>query len=950
MTRSMLLLGMSGLTYAGAASAQQTSLPDAAAAQPAPADVAGQDIVVTGIRESLERAAEIKQDAPQVVDSIVSQDIGKFPDPTTAAALQRVPGVQVSVSQSNEIGNVKIRGLGDIMTTLDGREIITGTGRQFSLEDLPADALARVDVVKTNTADMIEGGVAGTIDLELNKPFNFRKATIVASARGTYGLKADKLDPQFNLLATKTWHSGIGDIGVLLNGSWSQTHYNHPRTREGVRRSGETFPPPGSTVNPMPFSIPGALIPNVVESHSNYGEYRRPEVNGSIQWQASDHLQVYADGLYTGYRSKSQWSLANAQLFMPGTSVSDVELSDQCITARSKPNGQSPLPSVDADGNATLPPFEVQQLCALKSATFSNVVSEQKTYTYDNRTDGWLGALGAKYDTDTAHVKGEVSYQRSIAKNSTFQVVLGQRIPTFDYTATGHGAVVDTPGDPYLSTDRLVFAEGLDQDYNKSKGSLFQGRVDSSLDIDSSVLSKFQFGVRYSDHKAEYQQAIVNTKAPGGVIGAATEDTAIRVVDSGLPDDFLSTMPGVPDFAGGEGALVPNPKYLRTLDGRNAVREFYGLADGDPAYQAQRRFYADEKTLATYVQLGYKVELGGDMVLDGLVGVRPTRTRRTMQGSSVITVPKNGDTPAHTEIVPLSSHTTETDILPNASARLRLGGGLQLRATYAETLRRPDFGSLNPGLTYALSTNPNLLNSGSAGNPDLRPEKSESYDASLEYYFKHGFAAVAVYKRDITGRIVSASAVESIGGIDYAISRPRNLGAAELKGVEVSGQMFFDFLPGVFSGLGVMGNFTYADSKVEGSTDRLAGLPLQGVSKYNYTAGLLFEKAGISGRLVYTYRSKYYDGDATGGLGTRELVDVSRADDANYNPLLLNYVKPAGRLDFGLSWDVSDSLRFDVGGTNILGNKYQGYYNDPGITQEYRYDDTTYTFGVRVRL
>lgn len=951
MTRSMLLVGISALTYASAAAAQQVPAGQAASPQPESAAApAGQEIIVTGIRESLERAAEIKRDAPQVVDSIVSQDIGKFPDPSTAAALQRVPGVQVSVSQSNEIGDVKIRGLGDIMTTLDGREIITGTGRQFSLQDLPADALARVDVVKTNTADMIEGGVAGTIDLELNKPFNFRKPTIVASARGTYGIKADRLDPQLNLLATKTWHTGIGDIGVLLNGSWSQTHYNHPRTREGVRRSGETFPPAGSTTNPMPFSIPGALIPNVVESHSNYGEYQRPEVNGSVQWQANDHLQIYADGLYTGYRSKSQWSLANAQLFMPGTSVSDVELSDQCITARSKPNGQSPLPSVDANGNPTLPYFHVQHLCALSSATFSNVVSEQKTYTYNDRTDGWLGALGAKYDSDNAHVKGEVSYQRSIAKDSTFLVALGQRIPTFKYTAdTGHGAAVETPGDPYLSTDNLVFDEGLDQDYNRSKGTLFQTRLDSTLDIDSSVLSKFQFGARYSDHKAEYQQAVVNTPAPGGVIGSDTEDKAIRVIDSGLPDDFLSTMPGVPNFAGGKGALVPNPNYIRTLDGRNAVREFYGLPDGDPAYQPQRRFYANEKTLAAYAQLGYKVNLGGDMVLDGLVGVRPTRTERTMEGSSVITIPATATEPKHTEIVPLSRNTTDTDILPNASARLRFGGGLQVRATYAETIRRPDFGSLNPGLTYALSTNPNLLNSGSAGNPDLSPEKSESYDASLEYYFKHGFAAVAVYKRDITGRIVSASAVENIGGIDYSISRPRNLGAAELKGVEVSGQMFFDFLPGAFSGLGVMGNFTYADSKIEGS-DPLAGLPLQGVSKYNYTAGLLFEKAGISGRLVYTYRSRYYDGDATGGLGTRELVDVSRADDANYNPLLLNYVKPAGRLDFGLSWDVNKKLRLDVGGTNILGNKYQGYYNDPGITQEYRYDETTYTFGVRVRL
>jgi outer membrane receptor protein involved in Fe transport len=146
-----------------------------------------------------------------------------------------------------------------------------------------------------------------------------------------------------------------------------------------------------------------------------------------------------------------------------------------------------------------------------------------------------------------------------------------------------------------------------------------------------------------------------------------------------------------------------------------------------------------------------------------------------------------------------------------------------------------------------------------------------------------------------------------------------------------------------------MANFTYADTEVKGS-DRLAGLPLQGVSKYNYNVGLLFEKYGLSGRLVYTYRSKYYDADETGGLGIRPLEDESRAADLTYNPLLLNYVKPAGRLDLGLSWDMNERIRFDLGGTNILGNKYQGYFAERYLGNEYRYDETSYTAGVRFRF
>src|SRR3546814_6734076 len=103
------------------------------------------------MRSSLERAAEIKQNAVQVVDSIVAEDIGKLPDPTTAAALQRVPGVQVSNDRNNELSGVKIRGLSDISTTADGRAIFTTTGRAFDLKDLHAQALKRVDVFKSQT-------------------------------------------------------------------------------------------------------------------------------------------------------------------------------------------------------------------------------------------------------------------------------------------------------------------------------------------------------------------------------------------------------------------------------------------------------------------------------------------------------------------------------------------------------------------------------------------------------------------------------------------------------------------------------------------------------------------------------------------------------------------------------------------------------------------------------
>src|SRR3546814_13183327 len=138
----------------------QTAPPaEGSGADAAASEAQGGDIVVTGIRQSLSRAAEIKRESTAVVDSIVAEDIGKLPDLTTAPALQRVPGVQVVVGGNNEIVGARIRGLDDIVTTLNGREIFTGVGRGFSFQDLPAEALAGVDVYKSSSAERLEGGV-----------------------------------------------------------------------------------------------------------------------------------------------------------------------------------------------------------------------------------------------------------------------------------------------------------------------------------------------------------------------------------------------------------------------------------------------------------------------------------------------------------------------------------------------------------------------------------------------------------------------------------------------------------------------------------------------------------------------------------------------------------------------------------------------------------------------
>ena len=251
--------------------------PDSAAtATPAQDTTAatGADIVVRGIRSSLTKAEQIKRNSDNVVDSIVAEDIGKFPDPTTASALQRVPGVQVTVGDNNEIVGPIIRGLADIESTLNGREIFTGAGRGFAFQDLPAEALARVDVYKTSSANLLEGGVAGIIDLHIHKPFDFKKGlTVAGTLRGTYALNTEHagktINPTFGLLVSNHWDTGIGELGALVDLSYSRNQFNRPIAFDDNLRSG----------NHGPAGADGIAAPSAAGGLNQFGHYSRPQAN-----------------------------------------------------------------------------------------------------------------------------------------------------------------------------------------------------------------------------------------------------------------------------------------------------------------------------------------------------------------------------------------------------------------------------------------------------------------------------------------------------------------------------------------------------------------------------------------------------------------------------------------------------------------------------------------------
>lgn len=925
------LLGAASLTavFVSMPAVAQDATPPTAQETAEQADNPDGDIIVTGVRQSLERAAEVKRNAVQVVDSIVATDIGKLPDPTVAAALQRVPGIQVQNDRNNELSSVRIRGLTDILTTVNGREVVTTTGRGFDLQDVPAEALARIDAFKSQTADQIEGGVAGTLDLRLNRPFSFRDPTLVLTARQNYATIADASNPQFGILAAGKTDSGIGEIGALVNLTYSRAENIRSVTNLGERRySGGA-----------PLNTPGYLVPQVLRNMPDVGDVKRFQANAALQWQATPELQFYVDGLYTYFRSTTGFAGFNPQPFTNNSRISEITPSDYCFDARVNAGGTNPTLVNNANGTVGIQPFTVQRVCELKSARFDNVVINQNSSSEDITQKNKMVAGGAIFEQDRLKLTVDAAYQTSRSFLQNFNAEIGQRVPTvfveFDDN-DGPSFTID-PSIP-LSSTNLSLRNSINQNYTLGEGNLLQARADGEYEV-GGLLPKLRAGLRYAKRKAQFQEVRQTNTVQSigfGNIGTPTEANARLISSLPLSPDFLGVIGVAPRLNGGSAFLGVNPDYLRSERGRNELRALFRLPLRQPDFDPTKAFDAEEATYAGYVEGSYEIPLGS-LTLDGVIGTRLIKTERTISGFE-----RTGAT-----FSPIVAKTSDFDVLPSATARLKFGESFQTRLTYSRSMRRPDFASLNPSESLTLVGNVFLLNTGTRGNPDLRPQQSDSIDMTAEYYFPSGYVAVTGYYRSIKDRVVTSNTQETIDGLNYLISTPRNVGSVDLKGVEASAQYFFDFLPGALSGFGVQGAFTLADSKIKGD-DPLAGNPLVGVSKYNYTAGLLYDKKGLSARLIWTFRSKYINGDNTGGVALRPF-DPDRVNDA-YVPVFLSYVRPAGRLDFSVGYDVTDALRLDIGGTNILRNKTSIYWGDERVVFQLNGDETVYSIGARVKF
>lgn len=862
-------------------------------------------VTVQALRESLSSAQTIKQDSRMVVDSIVAEDVGKLPDNSVADALQRITGVQVAQGFQGETSSVVIRGLPNVATTLNGREIFSGVGRAFAFQNLPATAVKAVSVYKSSEASMLDGGIAGLVDMQLYRPLDFDGSRVAATVNDTHSHYADKNNPQGSLLLSNRWHTDAGEFGALLNVAASKQNYDYnavwgdyPKLLTGA--SGDPI-----------RSANGDLIsaPNGFGADYNIGKRKREEANYALQWKPNENTEFYVEGLYDWVSDDYNQPF----LFSFPTGAVDptsIGVSNHCYA-----------------NQQTGSPYYGQRICDANSGSWTgNTYAASSTQAHQEWGHDIQNSIGAKWHDGKLQLSTDFSWNSTSFHEQTFIVDTFLKGPvTTNWTGTqGDRTNWGLAGNPETNPANF-YLNGLFQTWNDQRGKQFAWRGDGNYDIAGDFFQYADFGLRYSDHKAEYVGSVeISTPPPGGtgdIPGNPNPDNQVIAV---FPNGYFSKQPST-------SALPVNwlsGNYNFLIDNADAIRTLYGLPTGLAPENPGRYYQIKEQAIAGYLQVGYGNDLFG-MPYDGLMGVRVERNLRRLNAYSF-----NAATGVYT---PISAGTNSPVYLPNVSFNLHMTDQLQLRLVAAKTITYPDFGQLNP----SLSLNPPTINrpgAASSGNPNLSPIKSTNYDASLEYYFApSSYISGSAFYRDIKGYIQNYVTDVTIGGQAYQLSSPQSAGSGHLDGAEVAFQQFFDFLPGPFNGLGVQLNYTY----IEGGTRSpqyiggpVAAAPLQNVSKNNGNAVLMYEKYGFSARLAYNYRSKFIDGF--------NAVNVAGVNDV---------IKPANQVDFALSYDINKNLTGVFNATNILGANLHQFFGD-GTTRprDIRYQDRTVGVGLRLKL
>lgn len=799
-------------------------------------------VVVTGKRASMMSAQDIKRDSADIIDAMVADEIHKLPDTSVTDALQRITGVQV-LRDRGEGAGVAIRGLTQMENTLNGREVFTaGSGRNVDFADYPSEMVSRIQVYKTGSAERIEGGVGGAIDLRTRRPFDFKGREVVGSARMIHGDLVKDAQPQFSLLASERWSGAGGQFGALVN----LVHQ-----KRAWREDQKTVSPPVARSDLLAGQTVAA--PGGISETTSLGKRERDAASLILEWRPAPGLELYAEASYARFltlQDSYQINVSASPTFVAGSPVLFPGTAD------------------------------------IQAVTWTNAPLSVLSFARDTVDRNRQAALGGSWRAGPWSFKGDVSHTNS--SNTLFfsGPFMAASVASFsqDVSSRVPGSVVS--GTNLLDPANLRYT-GVAYRARPFDGKLDAAQADAEYRFGEGFFDTLSAGLRYARRGAG--------NAPNLVFGDTTVSLpASAVPGASRPNPYPNIFPG--EGVPGIGSyLVGNLAAARDAA---ALRAAFGITAPLPTIGNPLGVWEiNETTQSAYVQTTFK---SGRLPLDGNAGVRAVRTRESVAGMR--TNPSDAATP-----VPIDVDSTYTDYLPSLNLRYRAAEGVYVRAAASKTITRPNFNELSPSLTLLPNPVTPANNQGAAGNPDLKPVRSDNLDLALEKYGANGTALTATaFLKRVDGFVSNVARPETHDGVQYQVTRPQNGLAARIKGVELGYLQFFDFVP-VLRGYGLQANYTFVDSDTPHVT--LGNIPLQNLSRNSANLIGIYENERISVRLAGNWRSKFLSSFST-VVGSTQPV----------------YTRGYGWLDASLTCRVGKHLSVAFEGSNLLRTVRSAYY------------------------
>jgi len=903
-----------------------------ALAQEDGADVAIEEITVTGIRRSLDVAADVKRDSEAIVDAITAQDIGLFSDNNIGEALSRIPGVLLE-REAGEGYRISIRGLGPryVRTTVNGRTALSASGgetgsgddaRGFTYNILPSEVITKATVSKSTMASQIEGGIGGTVDLGTTRPLAFRPDGddfyISGALRGTYNDLMEDTMYRGTLFLNNRFSE---NFGVFFAAVFDQADRIDNLAESQRLRTFDREYDAGTLVNGTPLAedtdIPVSHFSGVRYQGQPIPRERRTYVAG-VQWQ-NDNWDINFDWLHGSEDEtrddKRFWYNYGDVLrrFNGDVTSMTIDTGDENLDITEPTQGTLVAYEFDgADDARRMQPLANGLYRRVPRTSDVNVgginfkwhnnddwtIAADFGYA-DQTTNRTLERLRTRLNTDWGEGTGD---PRLDSVSGTYDITSGYPIAVLNDANGEYIDPLDTSHQYVELLERRVFLEeGSNESFRLDFTHELEDRSNGDL---YSFFDNLQFGFSFNSQ--------VFTR---DVVGAENPDNSIfdmSTISSVVVDGILSdvNVPGfIHSFAVGD---IADPVFQPFLT--EPVVVSYRDEDGDVVnpeglyrIEQSESFDITEDVTALYLQGNFSGE--GPVPYRGNIGVRYVDTEQTNfgwvgEGEGLGFVPTDPLNPQ------IKTGREYDDWLPSFNLAFDLTDAWVLRFAANKALTRPDPIDMSSRLDLDSEDF-----EGNGGNPDLVPYTTVSLDMSVEWYPEAGgFYGLGIFTKDLESYIASGSETETIQGDEYDISRPVNTDGGTIDGVEFQFHTPFDSFTDTFwRYFGINGSFTYVDAQMDAVVpDRGTPISLRGTSERSGNFVVYFEREKFGARVAANYRSDYL---------FQEASDSDRFDEFTHGRTIY---------DMNLDYIIMKNMKIRLSANNLTDVRRTRFWDTPG--------------------